>query len=177
MLHPTPIQRTVVSAFIIFNLIAILCWAFPVDTQLFPAVNHHTYYYMNLSGLSQGWSLFAPNPPNSNCRMSAEIVHQGGSTNLWNFPMPQDFNNSYFLERDRKWANDSLRMDRNSMLWPDAARYIARINDDSMHRPVSVKLFRVCETVPTPGSNPGATPEVPKRENFFTYEVKPGDLE
>ena len=88
MLHPTPIQRTVVSAFIVFNLIAILCWAFPVDTQLFPAVNHHTYYYMNLSGLSQGWSLFAPNPPNSNCRMSAEIAHAG------RFDQPVEFPNA-----------------------------------------------------------------------------------
>ena len=43
--------------------------------------------------------------------------------------MPQDFGNSYFLERDGKWANDSLRLDRNSILRP-TPRVTSRINDD-----------------------------------------------
>ncbi|MGH9703525.1 MAG: hypothetical protein ACRD4K_09130, partial [Candidatus Acidiferrales bacterium] len=130
-----------------------------------------------LAGLTQGWSLFAPNPTNSNCRLSAEIQHEGGSTNTWNFPLPQDFGYSYFLERDRKWANDNLRMDRNSALWPDAARYVARINDDSSHRPVAVKFFRICIDIQPPGVKTAANPPAGKPENFFTYQVKPGDLQ
>ena len=51
-----PDSTDAISVFIVFNLFAILCWAFPLDTQLFLAVNHHTYYYMNFFGLSQGWS-------------------------------------------------------------------------------------------------------------------------
>ena len=132
---------------------------------------------MNLSGLTQGWSLFAPNPTNSNCRLTAQIQHQGGSTNTWKFPMPQDYGYSYFLERDRKWANDNVRLDRNSALWPDAARYVARINDDPMHHSVSVKLFRYCEDIQLPGAKPAANSETIKPEDFFTYEVKPGDLQ
>jgi hypothetical protein len=174
--NPTPIQRVAISAFILFNLVAILCWALPVDTKLFPAVNRHTSIYMNMAGLTQGWSLFAPDPPDSNCRLGAEITHDDGSTNLWNFPVPQDYGHSYFLERDRKWANDSLRLDRKSVLWPDAARYIARINDNPMHHSVSVKLLRNCEPIPVPGAKPLAAPNPPKPVVFFTYAVEPGDL-
>ena len=39
-----------------------------------------------------------------------------------------------------------------------------------------MKLFRICEAVPTPDAKPTAAPDAPKREDFFTYEVKPGDL-
>lgn len=147
-----------------------------MDTQLFPAVNRHTSFYMNLSGLTQGWSLFAPNPTNSNCRLWAQVKHEDGSTNTWNFPMPQDYGYSYFLERDRKWANDNVRMDRNSALWPDVARYVARINDDPLRRSASVKLFRYCEDIPAPGTKPAPGSVALKPEGFFTYEVKPGDL-
>ena len=62
-------------------------------------------------------------------------------------------------------------------LWPDAARYVARINDDPMHHSVSVKLFRYCEDIQLPGAKPAANSETIKPEDFFTYEVKPGDLQ
>jgi hypothetical protein len=80
-------------------------------------------------------------------------------------------------ERYRKFAEERLWVKENSALWPDAARYIARLNADALNPPQSVNLVAyrfIIPPLPPPGEAP--PPERMEREVFFVYTVKPGDL-
>ncbi len=131
--------------------------------------------YMYWSGLSQGWGMFAPEPLSVNSHLEAEITYRDGRASVWKFPMPQHFGyvQRYFKERDRKWATDYVRQDANAVLWPDAARYIARRNNDPKNPAVTVKLVRYWSQIAPPKSG---QPEPWNRYVFFTYTVMPGDL-
>ncbi len=169
-----PIKRIAINAFIIFHLVAIVCWAVPLNTLLVSVVNITVMPYVVLAGLDQNWGLFAPTPLSLNCRVEAEITYADGSMRVWKFPLPQDFGHSYFKERDRNWGNSSIRMNVNFALWPDAARYVARLNNNRGSPPVSVKFVRYWSQIGPPGSH---APEPYDHYAFFTYAVKPGDLQ
>lgn len=128
---------------------------------------------MLLSGLAQGWPLFAPDPRSANYRLEAEITYADGSTLIWKFPLPKDFAYPYLKERDRKWSNDSVRLDENAVLWPDTARYIARHNNDRTNPPTSVKLVRYWSEIFPPGSHKS---DPWHSYAFFTYSVVAEDL-
>jgi hypothetical protein len=65
-------------------------------------------------------------------------------------------------------------LDRNSFLWPDAARHIAWLNNDSANPPVRVALIRHWSFIAPPKSN---QPETWNQYTFFTYTVTPKDLQ
>ena len=80
----------------------------------------------------------------------------------------------YVKERYRKWANERLRANINSKLWPDAARYIARSYADDANPPRMIRLVRTWSEISPPGKP--AAPERWHREVFYSYILMPGDL-
>ena len=169
-----PIKQIAVNFFIVFHLVAIVCWAVPLNTLLVSLVNYETRPYMVLTGLDQNWGLFAPIPLSLNCRVEAEITYADGFMTVWKFPLPQDFGHSYFKERDRNWGNSSIRMNANFALWPDAARYVARLNNNRSSPPASIKFVRYWAQIGPPGYH---GPEPWENYAFFTYTVTPRDLQ
>src|SRR5580698_9332196 len=99
------IKRLAISAFVLFHITAIICWAVPLNTRLFSNVSNKIALYMTFSGLFQDWALFAPDPIHFDYRLEAEVTYGDGATLVWKFPLPQDYGYSYFKERDRKWSN------------------------------------------------------------------------
>jgi hypothetical protein len=168
-------SRVLVSVFLLFHLSVILVWSFPISLRPLVKIKHAIAPYMIWSGLTQGWSLFAPDPQYINVYLEAEITYQDGQKKIWKFPMPQDFGyyRRYFMERERKWSSDNLRMDSNAFLWPDAARYVARVNNDPQNPPATVALVRHWSFIAPPRSG---QPETWNQYIFFTYSVLPGDL-
>ena len=123
--------------------------------------------------------MFAPNPMRENTYIDAEITYQDGRKHIWTFPQMQElgYGERYAKERYRKFANERLWVKENSMIWPDAARFIARLNRNPSDPPRIVKLAHyrcVIPWAPPEGEEPA--PERWEREVFFTYTVKPGDL-
>jgi hypothetical protein len=173
---PSSTKRALLSLFLLFHLFVILVWSFPVYWRPLSRINAVIAPYMAWSGLSQGWALFAPDPTYVNVRLDAEITYRDGLKKIWKFPMPQDFGyyRRYFLERERKFSTDNLRLDSNSFLWPDAARHIAWINNDASNPPVKVALIRHWSFIPPLGSN---QPVKWDQYTFFTYTVAPKDLQ
>jgi hypothetical protein len=169
------IKAPLISSFIVFHILAIVCWSVPLNTLVFATIKNEISPYMFFSGLSQNWGMFS-SPPNANVRVEAEILYRDGERRVWRFPLPQDltYTQRYFRERYRKFANDNLRLDDKSALWPDAARYIARLNNDPNNSPVVVRLSREFSQIAPPGSSETAPPQ---HQLFFTYLIKPGDLE
>jgi hypothetical protein len=171
-----PIPHGTLSAFIAFHIIAIFFWSMPLNTLLVGVVRDAVGPYFLWSGLWQGWDMFAPNPYSTNAYLEAEVVFRDGQQRVWKFPRMQDLGlvDRYFKERYRKWANERVRMDANSVLWPDAARYIARLHANPRNPPQTVRLVRYWAEVPPPG--PGVSKPAYQRYVFYTYTVAPGDL-
>jgi hypothetical protein len=169
-------KRIAINAFLVVHLIVILCWAMPVNSRLVSATRVVIAPYMMWSGLAQGWNLFAPNPLSLNTRVEAEITYRNGDTGVWKFPLPQDlgYARRYMIERQHKFAFDSLLNDRFENLRPDAARYIARLNNTRADDPpVTVALISYRSQIAPPNSR---QPEPWVRKVVYTYSVRAGDL-
>lgn len=80
-------------------------------------------------------------------------------------------------ERYRKFFDDNASF-ALPLLWPEIARYVARINYDSVDNPpVVVSLIRYWSMI-LPIDKGLKCPNVPQYENkgLLTYTVKPEDL-
>jgi hypothetical protein len=136
--------------------------------------------YASAIGLFQAWAMFAPNPKRENTYVDAEITYRDGRKHIWVFPQMQElgYAQRYAKERYRKFSNERLIKTENSALWPDSARYIARLNANPSNPPKIVKLANYRCIIPTP-PQPGEAP-IPERWEryvFFVYTVQPGDLQ
>ena len=181
-------NRRMISAFLLFHLIVIVSGAIPADFFLVNALHAKGFLtaftdglapYAKTEGLQVGWSMFAPNPSRDNTYIDAEITYRNGRKQVWSFPQMQELGyfDRYMKERYRKFAEERLWVKENSALWPDATRYIARLNADASNPPQSVKLVAYRFVIP-PLPPPGETPPTERMESevFFVYTVKPGDL-
>jgi len=177
--HATPLLcRVALSIFILLHLIAMLCWALPLNSLLVQVLKEQVAPYMLWSGLFQAWDMFAPNPRMANVSVEAEVTFSDGQQRIWPFPRMEQLGlvDRYCKERYRKWANDHLRMDANAGLWPDAARYIARLHTQPGNPPVTVRLVRSWADIPPPTDSTAPLPAHTNRFVFFTYGVEPDDL-
>lgn len=175
MPYASPTKRWLISVFLLFHLFVIFVWAFPIDTRPLLKIQRAIASYMAWSGLTQGWRLFAPDPQSMNSYVTAQITYRDSQKKTWQFPMPQDYGyyRRYFKARQLEWGAISLRLDNNAVLWPDAARYVARLNNNLDNPPVTIALIRHWSYIPPPMSG---QPETWSQYTFFTYSVLPGDL-
>jgi hypothetical protein len=163
-----------VTAFIALHLALIVSWSVPIRSL--SGIKRLLAPYASASGLFQSWDMFAPDPPHGNGYLDAEIIYRNGQIQPWHFPQMQELSyvDRYFQERYRKWANERLSDNGNSALWPDAARYIARLNSNDANPPQVVRLVRYWSALPAPDEPPQR--EHWERSVFFSYVIRPGDL-
>jgi hypothetical protein len=167
-----------ISGFIAFHVAAIVIIAMPPQRGLLAHAKHTVDPYLRLVGLSQSWPMFSPNPPSADTYLFAEIIYQDGSKGEWKFPIPADYSQTrrYTIERFRKWANDNVRPNTGHAIWPDAARYVARVNNTRAVPPDTIKLYRYWSFISALDSGPPKGPMKWEHARFFTYAVKPADL-
>jgi hypothetical protein len=171
--------RIGLSAFVAFHLFCIVFWCIPIDSPLIVRFRESVKPYVLWTGLFQKWDMFAPDPSKLNNYVGAILTYRDGRTAEWDFPRMENLGyvDRYFKERYRKYANDNLRIDARSALWPDAARYVARLNAaDPANPPVEVALVRHWSEVPPPGAHGEPPPSPWNQYVFFRYPVQPGDL-
>jgi hypothetical protein len=169
-----PLKRTAISAFLAFHLVAITCWAIPLDTPLIVAFRNAVSPYFLWSGLFQAWNAFAPAPKALNSYLEGIVIYHDGRVLTWKFPRMEQLPlaQRYYRERYRKFV-ENLKEDSNVALWPDAARYIARLNNDAFNPPEIVMLIRHWTDIVPPPAPPADRPHV---QIFYEYKVKPQDL-
>ena len=170
--------RVAISAFVAFNLFAIITWCVPWDSPLIARCRELSRPYLIWTGLFQKWDMFAPEPSKLNNYVAAMVTYRDGETAQWTFPRMEQlgYADKYWNERYRKYANDNLRLDANARLWPDAARYIARVNNRASNPPAVVELVRHWSIVPSPTSDRREQPAPWHQYTFFRYKVAQGDL-
>lgn len=132
------IQRLAINAFLIVHLLAITCWALPFTDPLVAVCRNLVRPYVLWAGLFQSWDMFSPNPKSANSYVEAIVLYEDGDTRNVALPRMEllPLADRYIKERYRKFV-DNLTDDRDAPLRPDAARFIARANND---RPVPVKM-------------------------------------
>ena len=165
----------VISIFILFNMVAILSWAIPLNVTPLPQIKEIVRPYLLWTGLFQSWDFFAPNPRPVNSYLQAVAVTQAHHMRVFNFPrMDQlSYGNRYREERYRKFA-EVLCDSRYAALWPDVARRAARLLNDSKDPPQIVILMKF-EAPIKYGVTPVQQP-APKPQFFYEYYVGGEDL-
>lgn len=149
----TMIREPIILLFLFWHFTGVLLWLSPQctlrDSLLSPYIG-----YLNFFGLWQGWSVFEK-PRAYNGFLSAEIKFQDGSKQEWEFPRMEKlgFAEKMFKEKYRRWTNDCVSDESKTYLWPDAARYIARLHRSPGKRPVEVSIVRHWEWIAPPGQS------------------------
>lgn len=173
---PARMKRVVISAFLLFHIIAITCWCLPLDSPLRAAFTSVIRPYFVWSGLFQSWDTFAPVPKSTNAYIEAVVIYKDGHTRNWKFPRMEQLGltERYFKERYRKYA-ENLQKDANVALWPDAARHLARLNNDVSNPPEIVMLVRYWSDI-VRRDDSSYQPQPVHAQIFYEYNVKPEDL-
>lgn len=164
-----------ISIFILFNMIAILSWAIPLNVAPLPQIKEIVRPYLLWTGLFQTWDFFAPNPRPVNSYIQAVAVSQNHHMRVFNFPRMEQLSYAkrYREERYRKFA-EVLADPQYGAMWPDVARHVARLLDNSTDHPQMVILMKFQAPIKY-GVTPAQEP-VPKPEFFYEYYVSSEDL-
>jgi hypothetical protein len=167
--------RGAISVFILFNAIAILSWAIPLNVAPLPQIKEIVRPYLLWTALFQSWDFFAPNPRPVNSYVQAVAVYQDHQMRVFHFPRMEQlsYQTRYREERYRKFA-EVLCDPRYAALWPDVARHVARLLDNSSRPPQMVILVKYEAPIKfevTPAQEP-----VPKPQFFYEYYVSGEDL-
>jgi hypothetical protein len=171
------VKRVAINVFLLFHLLAITCWAIPLDSPLLTAFRNAVRPYFLWSGLFQSWNAFAPAPKALNSYVEAVVIYKDGRILNWKFPRMEQMSldQRYFKERYRKFI-ENLKEDSNVALWPDAARYVARLNNNSSNPPEIIMLIRHWSDIVPPGHG-SSTPQPQHVQIFYEFKVKPQDLQ
>jgi hypothetical protein len=172
----TRVKRVAINHFLIFHILAITCWCVPITTPLTTLCRDFVRPYFLWSGLFQSWDMFSPSPKSVNSYIEAIVLYKDGNTRMWAFPRMErlSLTERYSKERYRKFV-ENLNEEKNSPLWPDAARFIARLNNTGSVPVKMVFLVRYWSDIALRlgGAYP---PERPDVHVFYGYAPKPGDL-
>lgn len=168
-------RHTIISAFILFHLIAITCWALPWNPAVVKDVKELIRPYMLWSGLFQSWDMFAPNPKPENAYVRAVVITSDRHIKVWNFPRMEElsFGQRYQKERYRKFT-ESILDQRNEALLPDAANHIARLFNNPLDPPDKVMLIQFQSDIKLWGDD--THEPTPKPNIFYDEYVQAGDL-
>jgi hypothetical protein len=166
-------NRSLVNAFIILNVIAIVFWSQPFQYWPRSLVREITSGYMYFCGVWQEWDMFAPEPRRIRIRMDATVILRDGTTKTWTFPQMDQMTvwDRLRKERYRKWAHDGVRTDSSSYTWEPTAQYIARQFADPDNPPVAVQLHRHWADIPGP-TEAGADVAAAPFHHYTFYEMK-----
>jgi hypothetical protein len=169
------VPHAAVSIFILFHLIAITCWAVPVNFSAVRDLREIIRPYMLWTGLYQSWDMFAPNPKSIDAYIKAVVFTQDRHMKVWTFPRMEElsFRERYPKERYRKFA-EMLPDQKNEALWPGVAAHVARLFNNPIDPPDKVVLIEFRADI-KPGADESSAP-IPVPNVFYEGYVEPGDL-
>ncbi len=83
-----------------------------------------------------------------------------------------------FKEKYRRWTNDCVSDETKPFLWPDAARYVARLHRSASNQPVTVSIIRHWTWIPAPEIGLGKPLPVADdgQQTLYVGKITPEDL-
>lgn len=173
-------KKIFINTFIIMNLMMMLRAQLDSSAPLINFIYTPVTFVQNYLSMWRGWSMFAPNPLRSNTYIDAVVEFKDRTKITWEFPRSSQENlieRYLWGERYRKYAVDGLRLDKNSHLWPDAARFVLKkiAKDHFRKLPNRVTLRRNWTNIEDWKDkfipHKTQTKQQLKRFEFYTYEV------
>ena len=160
-------------------LVTTIIWLWPKSPVQQALVSTYKPFY-NFFGLWQGWNVFGPKLRAINYHTTAIITYADGTTELWEVPRMNKLSywERFCREKWRKWGDDTMPWPAYGELWPDTARFIARMHNNPANPPKLISLTLHWVDIPKP-------PDICPREHlpehtgyytFFVYPVAPEDL-
>ncbi|HEV2810949.1 MAG TPA: hypothetical protein VGV93_11210 [Acidimicrobiales bacterium] len=143
--------RWLLRSFLALTVTAVVVWNFPgsgIRTGVLPVVER----YINATGLTQTWNLFAPDPTDNTSELVARIEYLDGTSLRWQPPRGGKVVGEY---RTYHWAvfADRLRSDGWRSLREPFARWLAETHSEGDRRPVRVELISRSRRNLPPGSD------------------------
>lgn len=178
IIRQTTERRGAASTFILIYLIAVGLWLCPPVLWRDKLVSLYEPAMLWL-GLWQNFGMFAPDPRKINLHIEGKITYADGSSINYAFPRMDklDLGTRIIKERYRKYTNDFLNWDKDKVLWPDAARFIAKQHFDERKCPMTVELVRYWAEIPPPEQGVGrALPPQSNRYVFFSKTFSAEEL-
>lgn len=131
--------RWLLRAFLALTVLTVVVWNFPssgIKSRASPVVER----YINATGLSQTWNLFAPDPTNYTSELVARIEYSDGTWVRWQPPRGGAVVGEY---RDYHWSVFADRLGYPDLrpLREPFARWLARVHSQGERRPVRVELI------------------------------------
>lgn len=166
-------KRGAISAFIVFHLVAITCWAVPWSFAPLGQIREIVRPYMQWTGLFQSWNIFAPNPDMVNSYVRGVVITRDRHMRVMTFPRMEElsFAERYRKERFRKYT-EVLPEQGESALWPDAAQHVAWLFNNPSDPPDQVLLIQFHSDI-----EPGASEEPePKPDVFYDQYLPVGGV-
>ncbi len=161
--------RWLLRAFLALTVTALVVFNFPssgIRSAALPLVER----YINATGLTQGWNVFAPDPPGFTSEVVARIDYLDGTSFRWQAPRGGDVVGEY---RTYHWAVVTGRLSGEGWrsLREPFARWLARTHSEGGRRPVRVELIsRVRPNLP-PGTD--APPPPWTESTVFSLDLRP----
>ena len=164
--HDTKLGRLCISGLVSVLVLAVLAWNLP-DGEVGDEVAAWVKPFVIPVGLSQSWSLFAPDPSTTSVDVTARITFDDGVTKIFGFPDGDPFIGALREYRWRKFESE-LRSGYNESMWRPTAEWIAREASTSERTVTKVVLVQTISDTPTPGTDE-------KRKwrsfGFYTFEM------
>lgn len=126
------IKKISIYTFIIVNLAIMYIDGLPDKSPLGKLFTEFTPIarYQAFAMIYQPWSMFAPNPMNSNAFLQAEVLFKDGSKRAWEFPrqnLMTGLRRVLVGDRYRLYAQESLKPGEVELMWQDASKFVARL--------------------------------------------------
>jgi hypothetical protein len=145
----SPLGRSIISAFLIFTLGAMIASNLP-PSELRRTALKAASPFLDLTGLHQNWNLFAPDPRRVTLQLEARITYADGTNAVWHPPVGDPFVGVYRTFRWRKWAGYVVAK-TSASLWAPTAAWVARTHVRGGVYPARVVLVRRFYVAPLPG--------------------------
>jgi hypothetical protein len=163
--HDTRAGRLILSVLVTFIVALVVSWNLP-EGEVSEDIEDVIDPVVNALGLSQSWSLFAPDPTTTSIEVTARLTFDDGTKQVFHFPDGEPLLGALREYRWRKFEG-RLRLDDNEAMWRPTAEWIARESSTSERAVTRVVLVRTFSETPTPG-----TDEKRKWQSaaFYTFE-------
>jgi hypothetical protein len=168
-IEQTRLGRLLITVFLLVTLAGTFVVNLPRSTLRADALNVGGRY-LNLTGLDQSWSLFAPDPRRRSIAIEARVQYVNGTTDTWRLPHGSALIGSYWDYHWQKWLEFVLDA-HHPGLWRPAALFIARERTRAGRRPVRVTLIRVTSLNEPPGHAPNHLPAIASA--YYSLRITP----
>jgi hypothetical protein len=97
-----------------------------------------------VTGLDQGWGVFAPNPPRVLTELEVHVIMSGGEDRVWKL-------NADRSQPEYRWRKLKEGIVKYKSLRPAFAKWVVREVSNDGDKPVRVLIVMQTETLPLPG--------------------------